>query len=79
MRRSMIVEMTPSPIELAEELWKFDAKQQADFLRHFLLNTGEYCDMLMQFEYVTDEINNYNHEDRQLIKRQLEELLDRLN
>lgn len=59
MKKNVEVEIDIFGEDMAKELWRSDAIEQASFLfelaRIYRLN---YSDFLMQLEYLSDEINN---------------------
>ena len=73
------VEYTPSPVEMANELWEWDAEQQAEFIYSFFAYHGrEDVEMIYQLDVIADELKIFGVEDELFIKRRLEELTDRL-
>ncbi len=57
MERTVNVEVKPTPREIADEIWKFDAIEQADLIlalaQKYKNETGKFC---LQLEYVKDEL-----------------------
>ncbi len=57
MKRKVDVEIKPTPREVADEIWKFDAIEQADLIlamaQKYKNETGKFC---LQLEYVKDEM-----------------------
>lgn len=73
------VEYVPTPVELADELWEWDAEQQAEFLYSLLVEHGrENAAMIYQIDYVADELKIFDKEELMVIKHRLEDLIERL-
>ena len=70
MKRTVNVEVKPTPREIVDEIWKFDATEQADLIlamaQKYKNETGKFC---LQLEYVKDELEE---------KLTSEEILDSL-
>lgn len=78
MKKNVEVEIDISGEDLAKELWRFDAVEQARFLlelaRIFRFNISDFS---MQLDYLSDEIkNSYDTSEKYLIVRTLEKVLE---
>ena len=73
------VKYTPTPVELANELWEWDAEQQAEFLYSLFVEHGrENAAMIYQIDHVADELKIFDKEELMVIEHRLEDLIERL-
>ena len=78
--RKVPVSITPTPQELAYEVWHMCSGRQADMLLALSLIYDEHTsDFLMQLSYINDEINEeLTQEDKTKIIHMFESILEYL-
>lgn len=74
------IEYTPTPSDMADELWKWDSEQQAEFIYCLFIYYGrENARMIYQLNAVADELKHFKKDERLLIKHRLQDLIDRMD
>ena len=79
MKRTVDIEIQPTLEEIAEQIWLLDSGEQVKMLG-WLVTHCKYYQILMQIEYIADELNKSENEDMKIkIKELIHELEIRIN
>lgn len=76
MKRSISVEINPTPSELEEALWDMDSEEQIQFLKCLVdrYNSNHYR-VLMQMQAIQDDLDSIDKTERKEIIEVLEQFL----